>query len=100
MARAMQKILAIPGLRDRLSSLLVNLPPVENFARRIPGQYGFYCCVAAITDDIEYLLMFRRNRLTNEERPCDVVIDGMPGPPLWPHVYQQKLAFFHWQIVT
>src|SRR5437667_8314434 len=100
MARAMQKVLTIPCLRDRPSSFLVNLPPIENLARRIPGLYGLYCCVAAITDDIEYLLMFRGNSLTNEERPCDVVIDGMRCPPLGPHVYQQKIAFFHWKIVA
>src|SRR5207247_10728454 len=96
MARAMQKVLTIPCLRDRPSSFLVNLPPIENLARRIPGLYGLYCCVAAITDDIEYLLMFRRNRLTNEERPCDVGLDGMRCPPPWPHRSPQKIDYADW----
>src|SRR5437667_12646966 len=92
MTRAMQKVLAKPGLRDRPASLLVNLPPIENFARRIPGLYGLYCCVAAITDHIEYLLMFRGNRLTNEERTCDVVIDGMLVTPAGHLVFMQLNA--------
>src|SRR5262249_5276129 len=44
-------------------------------------------------------LMLGRNRIADEKRPCDVVVDGMRGATLGPHIDKQEVAFLHREIV-
>ena len=99
MARAVDEVLAVARPGDRLSRFLVDLPAIQDFVGRIPLLRRLDRSIAAVSDNVEDLLMFGRNGFADEERPGNVVVDRMRQLALGPHVHEQKISLSHRQIV-
>ena len=70
-----------------------------DFARGIPLLGRPDCGIAPIADNVENVLMFRRNGIADEKRPGDIVINRVRLPALGPHIHEQKVAFPHRKVV-
>ena len=93
------EVLAVARPGDRLSRFLVDLPAIQHFVGRIPLLRRLDRSIAAVSDNVEDLLMLGRNGFADEERPGNVVVDRMRQPAFGPHVHEQEISLSHRQIV-